>query len=204
MRLDSPAPKPDAVQLGDLQALRYAGLEPKRPAAGTLRLYAAPVTGGVATVACSVPPEAASNSLTAACDRTAASLELKSGRAYPLGLDANYQQELGIAIKRLNKATAKGATALKKANTPGVQASAAASLRTAYRKAAATLRGATHNPQWTGANAKIVAALLNLAGRYDRLAAAARAEDAAAYGKARYFIGVGEKNLARALRTAGA
>jgi hypothetical protein len=199
LRLDSPAPQPEAVQLGDLQALHYAGLEPKRPAAGTLRLYAAPVTGGAATVACSVPPEAATDSLTTACDRTAASLELKSGRAYPLGGDANYQQALGIAVKRLNTATSKGATALGKAGSPGAQASAAGSLRAAYREAAATLRGATKNPQWTDANEKIIAALANLAGRYDQLAAAARADDPDAYGKARYFIGADEKRLRRAL-----
>jgi hypothetical protein len=200
LRLDSPASTPEAVQLGDVQALRYASLEPKQPADGTLRLYVAPVTGGVATVACLVPPEAATGSLTDACDRTAASLQLKAGRAFPLGPDANYQQELNGAIKRLNTATSKGTTALRKAGSAAAQASAATSLRAAYRQAAASLRHATHNPQVSAANDQIIAALTKLAARYDQLAAAARADNASAYGKARYFIAVGEKDLKSALR----
>lgn len=196
--LDSP-PESQAVKLGDIEALRYAALGPQKLEAGTLRLYAAPVTNGVATIACVVPPDAATGSVTAACDRTAASLQLKSGRAYPLGPDENYEGVLDVAIKRLNKATAKGANALRGADSPAAQAKAADSLRSAYREAAKSLRGATHNPQVSGANADLVAALNALARRYDQLAAAARADDPAAYGTARYFIGAGEQRLRRAL-----
>ena len=201
--LDS-RPDSEAVKLGDIEALRYAALGPKRLEAGTLRLYAAPVTDGVATIACVVPPDAAPDSVIAACDKTAASLEVKSGRSYPLWADEDYQGELAIAIKRLNAKTSKGASALRKADTPGAQASAATSLRSAYREAAESLQGATHNPQVSRANADIVAALNALARRYEQLAGAARADDPAAYGKARYFIGVGEKRLHRALRAVGA
>jgi hypothetical protein len=196
--LDSP-PESEGVKLGDIEALRYAALGPAKLKEGTLRLYAAPITDGVATVACVVPPAAATGSLTDACDRTAASLRLKSGRSYPLGPDGEYHKALDIAIKPLNQATKKRGVALRKADTPAAQASAAESLRTAYRNAAESLRGATHNPQVSGVNDEIIAALRALAGRYGQLAAAARADKPAAYGTARYFIGTGEKRLRQAL-----
>jgi hypothetical protein len=196
--LDSP-PQSEAVKLGDIEALRYAALGPAKLKEGTLRLYAAPITDGVATIACVVPPNAATGSLTDACDRTAASLRLTKGRSYPLGPDKQYQGKLNDVVHRLNSATKKGVATLRKADTPAAQAKAAGSLRTAYLNAADSLRGATHNPQVSGANDEIVAALKALAARYGQLAAAARADNPSAYGRARYFIGQGEKRLRRAL-----
>jgi hypothetical protein len=197
--LDARPASPEAVGLGDLEALRYAELEPKRPAAGTLRVYAAPIRGGVATVACSVPPEAA-GATTSACDKTAASLRLKSGESFPLGPDEQYDRNLDAAIKRLNTETKKAAATLRGADTAAGQAKAATSLQGDYRRAADSLRGVTRNPQVTGVNARIVAALQNLARGYGQLATAARADDADAYKRAGAAIARAKDRLRRALR----
>ena len=203
-RLDADLPKPDAVKLGSLEALRYDDLRPTKLAEGTLRVYVSPTSGGVATVACVVPPAGAGESFTAACDRIAASLEQKAGRSYPLGPDSEYQRELDVAIRRLNDTTRQRTAALHKAATPAAQASAAASLETAYRDAAGSLRGATANPLVSGSNRRIVAALVSLAGGYERLAAAARAEQSGAYASASRSIDRAERALSRALATVGA
>lgn len=196
--LDVPPPTPEAVQLGELDALRYSGLEPEKPGEGTVRLYAAPTTKGVATVAC-VLPLGAPASLTAGCDESAASLELGNGKAFPLGRDKQYEATLRRTIKRLNAKTESGTQALRRAKTPNGQAQAARSLQAAYSDAADSLRNATKNPQVIGANRRIVAALENLARRYGHLAAAARADDASDYGTARYWINQGKKRLNGAL-----
>ena len=197
-QLDEPAPSPKRVELGgDLQALRYSGLGPQGLESGTLRLYVAPIVGGVATVQCVEPADVVPGSTTAACDQTAASLELRKGKALPLGPDEGYQRTLDRVVKRLNGATKGQAATLRGADTPGAQARAADSLRASYRSAARSLRGATANPQVTGANKRIIAALEGLAGRYEQLATAARADDAAAYGKARFFIEHGAEERLR-------
>ena len=82
-----------------------------------------------------MPPAAATRSLTDACDRTAASLEV-DGRSYPLGPDKAYQGKLDAVIERLNKATKSGADDLRGADSPAAQAKAADSMQTAYGKAA--------------------------------------------------------------------
>jgi hypothetical protein len=189
------APEPKAVELGELTALRYSRLEPGNGEAA-LRVYAAPVTGGVATVACALPTDAVPSFL-AGCDRIAASLELHKGEPIPLGPDKAYERKLDKAITALNESTKGKGAALRQADTAAGQAEAASSLGAAYRKAARSLRGATDNPQV--ANGALVAALTGLANAYGRLSTAARAEDDAAYAAARRKIADGEKRLRKEL-----
>jgi Protein kinase domain len=189
------AREPQAVELGDLEALRYSKLEPGNGEA-ELRVYAAPVTGGVATVACALPADAV-RSFVAGCDRIAASLQLRKGEPIPLGPDREYESKLDKAITTLNKSTKGKGAALRRADTPAAQAEAATSLQAAYRTAARSLRGATDNPQVS--NDAIVAALKGLADAYGRLATAARAENGAAYAAARGKIAAGEQRLRKAL-----
>ena len=194
--------EPETVELGDLEALRYADLEPKRPAEGTLRVYAVPIKGAVATVACVIPPDAATESLTGACESTADSLQVADGRqVYPIGPDEDYQRNLDAAIKRLNETTAKRSGELRRAKTAKAQAAASSDLAAAYAGAAESLRGITGNPQVMGANREIVVALNGLASDYRRLAAAARADDPGRYDAVRRDIDRGERSLSRALRS---
>jgi Protein kinase domain len=189
------APDPEAVELGELQALRYPNF--KAGNEGQLRVYAAPVTGAVATVACALPDDAV-GTFVADCDRIAASLQLRRGEPIPLGPDKGYERKLDKAIGTLNQSTKGRAAALRKADTAAAQAQAATALEGAYRKAARSLRGATDNPQVS--NGAVVAALNDLANAYGRLATAARAEDEAAYGAARGRIRDGEQRLKAALK----
>jgi hypothetical protein len=191
------APDPEAVELGELQALRYPNFEAGNE--GELRVYVAPVTGAVATVACALPDDAV-QSFVADCDRIAASLQLSKGEPIPLGPDRGYERQLDKAIRKLNGSTKGKAATLRNADTAAAQAQAARSLQAAYRKAAGALRNATDNPQVSGANDAIVAALTGLANSYGRLATAARAENEAAYRTARDRIADGEKRLKDALK----
>jgi len=190
------APDPTAVELGELEALRYSKLEPGN-GESDLRLYVAPFTGGVATVACPLPEEAA-RSFVADCDQIAGSLQLRKGEPIPLGPDKDYERRLDKAIGTLNKSAKGSAAALRNADTARGQAQAASSLRAAYSKAARSLRNATDNPQVS--NGAVVAALTGLATAYGRLATAARAENEAAYAAARGRINDGQKRLKDALR----
>jgi hypothetical protein len=190
------APDPTPVELGELTALRYAKLAPGNGEA-ELRVYVAPVTGGVATVACVLPADPVKSFL-ADCDQIAGSLELHEGEPIPLGPDKDYERELDKAIKTLNKAAKGSAAALRNADTARGQAQAASSLRAAYRKAAGSLRNVTDNPQVP--NAAIVGALNAVANAYGRLASAAQAENEAAYAAARGRIADGETRLKRTLK----
>jgi hypothetical protein len=186
--------KPNAVKLGDLQALQYEELERK---SDSVRAYAAPLSGGaVATIACVLKPDATQAEVDA-CDATAASLTLTSGE--PGTLEMGYARKLDKTIAQLNATTRKQAKKLAAATTSSAQASAATALRGAYRKAAAQLRHATAEPQLAASNAKVVSALDGLAADYGRLAKAARAENSAAYGSAQQDIEAGERKLAKAL-----
>jgi hypothetical protein len=187
-------PKPNAVELGELQALQYEELERQ---SDSVRVYAAPLSGGaVATVACVLKPDATQTEVDA-CDGTAASLSLTSGE--PGTLEMGYPAKLDKTIAQLNATTRKQASALAKATTSSAQASAATALKAAYRKAAAQLRHATAEPRLAASNAKVVAALDGLAADYRRLARAARGENAAAYRRAQQDIERGERELAKAL-----
>jgi protein kinase-like protein len=193
---------PEPVDLGELEALRYKDLEPKQQSEGALRVYVVPIQGAVATVACAIPPDAATEPLVGACDSTAASLQVVDGRrVYPIGPDQDYQGNLDAAIRQLNKTTAQRSGDLRRAKTAKAQASAATDLAAAYSRAAESLRGITGNPQVMGANRAIVGALGGLASDYRRLAAAARAEDSGRYDAARRDIDRGERSLKRALRS---
>jgi hypothetical protein len=190
------APDAKPVALGELTALRYAKLAPGHGEA-ELRVYVAPVTGGVATVACVLPADPV-QSFVADCDKIAGSLELREGEPIPLGPDKDYERVLDKAITTLNKSAKGSAAALRNADTARGQAQAARSLQAAYRKAAGSLRNATDNPQVS--NAAIVAALNALANAYGRLATAAQAQNEAAYAAARARIADGERRVKQALK----
>ena len=153
--LDSP-PESEAVKLGDLEALQYAALGSKKLEAGTLRLYAAPITDGVATIACVVPPAAAS----APSPTTAiASQPRSSWRAADTRSDRTRATRGSWTTRseRLNKLDeGQSGHAAQGGHRGQPRPWRRDSLQTAYRRAAASLRNATDNPQVSGANDAIV------------------------------------------------
>ena len=197
-RLDQPPATNDPVELGELQAYRYRRLDPEG-FDGQLTLYVVPNTEGVATIACTAGGAGAAAVL-AECESIAASLELRDAEALPLGPSEEYADALNAAIGRLNSARGAGRTALRRANTPGRQAQAAAGLERAYRTAARALRGAPgRRPFAAEANAGIVRALGLTADAYARLASAARRSNGGAYGSARRAVRAGESGVQRAI-----
>ena len=180
--LDEAPPRDDAVKLGQVDAYRYEGLKPEG-FDGSLTLYVAPTTDGVATVACAAGSGAAE--FLPSCEGVATGLRLVNTEAYALGADDDYLAQLDETIGDLNAASKKGVAALKKAKTPSKQASAAQSLSKSYAQARGQLAGLTVSPAVAKAAADVRAALKKTENAYSDLASAAKASKTSAYNKAR-------------------
>ena len=181
--------EPEPVALGNAQAYRYA------PAGGELTLLVAPTTAGVATIACTGPAAARSR-----CERAAASLALGDGaRAYRLGPSERYARELGRALDALADERTSAVRALKAADLPRPQATAAADAATAYGRGATALGKVAPNPPERAAHAALRAAVRDGRTGYAKLADAARGEHRAAYGRARARIARADARIDRAL-----
>jgi hypothetical protein len=194
---DEPSGEP--VRLGELQAYRYAGLEPEGEP-GRLTLYTAPTTVGVATIACRAPAGAAAGDFLAECERVASSVELTSGKALPLGPREDYARAVNSALADLDSARQSGAGRLESAETPDAQAGAARGLAAAYERASSRLSRAPAGPAEREAHGAIVAAVRSTGSGYERLASAAGRGDEGAYQSATTAIKKGETSLTKALR----
>ena len=187
-----------------LQAWRYRDL-PAASGDRTLTVYAVPTTDGVAAVACGAPPaEAATFART--CDRVAATLQLRSGRAYPVGPSTTYAGTLNAAIGGLQQAVRDHEANVAAAKTLAGQAGAARVLAIDYEAAAVQLAGLDLSPADRGVNRRLVGALRRVARTYRAAAHAATAETPARYQAAGVDVAAakGRLNLALAgVRAAG-
>ena len=188
----------DPVKLGELEALRYEGLQPEG-LDGEATVYAVPNAGGVATVACVGPSGAEAASFQSGCATIAASLELRDVEPVPLGPSQAYADALNAAVGTLNSQRAAARSTLRSARTPDGQSRAAGQLQGAYRTAARSLSRAEPGPAAQEANAGIVKALQETSSAYGRLASAARRGDRGAYGAARRAATNGESAVRRAI-----
>jgi hypothetical protein len=174
----------DAVRLGSgLDAYRYTALAPKGLSNRLVTIYAVPTSGGVATVACvfgSSTPAAFGSQ----CQSAASSLELTSGKSYPLGPSESYAKTLRSALGSLNDSVQSQAGRLRSAKTPAGQASAAGTLSIAYGLAAGKLEKLRLSPADSGANALLASSLRKTARDYGQVTAAAGRGDRRAYGRA--------------------
>ena len=174
-------PRRSAVRLPDqnLEAWRYPGL---RPIGNNrqLTVFTVPTSSGVATVACALPPAAAA-AFAAQCDAIAGTLQLRSGRAYPIGASDAYASSLNGTIGELQQTTKSGEDALLGSQTLAGQAAAAAAIASAYEGAATQLAALDLSPADREANARLVMALRAAASAYRRAANAATAGDPDAY-----------------------
>jgi hypothetical protein len=162
-----------------LEAWRYRGL---RPAAGEreLTVYAVPTTTGVATVACAAA-RAQAGAFAGQCEAVAGTLELVSGRPYPVGPSATYANALNATTASLQRATSATEATLRGARTLAAQAGAALALAGDYENAAAQLAVLDLSPADRDANRRLVTALRRLSRAYRTAAHAATAGDAARY-----------------------
>jgi serine/threonine protein kinase len=162
-----------------LQAWRYRDLQP----AGTdrtLTVHAVPTTGGVAAVVCAAP-DAQASAFAPQCAAVAGTLELRSGRPYPVGPSETYASALNAAIGELQQATSSAQTNLDKARTLPDQAAAERALAGGYQTAAAQLASLELSPADRGANRQLVRALRRAGTAYGRAARAATGGSAGRY-----------------------
>ncbi len=164
--------KGDRVKLGELEAIRYEGLE-SNGFDGSLTVFAAPTSGGVATVACFAPP-GSGQAFRPDCERVAGSLAVDGETALPVGADPAYGKDLDRVVTALNTRRKAGRDVLAKARTPRAQSQAAAALADTYALAGADLRGVASGPVTAPANDAIAKALQNGATAYKGLAKASK------------------------------
>jgi serine/threonine protein kinase len=174
-------PRRSAVRLPDqnLEAWRYPGL---RPIGNNrqLTVFTVPTSGGVATVACALPPAAAA-AFAGQCDAIAGTLQLRRGRAYPIGPSDTYASALNATIGDLQQRSKSAEETIAGSQTLDGQAAGAQAIAEAYESAATQLAALDLSPADSGANARLVRALRGAASAYRRAAAAASAGDPDAY-----------------------
>jgi hypothetical protein len=191
-------PERTPVKLGPdgLQAYRYEGLKP----AGTDRqvtVYASPTSAGVATVACLAPPADAA-AFKADCEAIANTLELTSGKAFPVGPDAGYAKTLGGTFAKLDNQVAKGRQALGKDKaTFRQQGAAARDIQVAYAAAAKQLKNAEISPADRTINGAIVERLSAAAAAWKKAAAAAVKKDKRGFDRSEAGIKQTQQKLAQ-------
>jgi hypothetical protein len=171
-------PERTPVKLGPdgLQAYRYEGLEP----AGIERqvtLYTSPTSEGVATVACLAPPADAA-AFKAECEAIANTMQITSGKAFPVGPDQEFAKTLGATLGKLDDQVAKGRKALTRDGAAfRAQGRAAGDIQAAYAAAARQLRRAEVSPADAQIRASLVGDLNAAAAAWKKAAAAAVRKD---------------------------
>jgi hypothetical protein len=196
-RLSQPPPRNDAVKLGDIDMYRYKGLQPKGYS-GSLTLYVAPTTEGVATIACAATTASAATFLPA-CESVADGISLTNGNTFPLGADQDYLDKLNGTIDDLNAAVKKDAASLRKAKKRAGQADAARALASDYGKANKSLAGLDVSPAVADGAGAVRRALAQTEAAYKDLASAASKGKSKAYSAASKQVAAGQKALQNAL-----
>jgi hypothetical protein len=181
--MESRPATPDRVVLGRrLPAYFYRELSiPDLP--GRLAVFAAPTTGGIATVACLGVPSSLEE-----CAQVADSLVLTEGEPMRLGADTAFQLGLGPQIRAVDAAREQ----LSAARSPRAQGKAAASISNAYQAAAMALAPLAAP---SSSLAEIVGQLRTNAATYDRIATHLRAQDRAGLSRDQDVAIAGETRL---------
>jgi Protein kinase domain len=195
-RAGSGLPRPTPVKLGELEALRYRGVQ-LRGFDRDLTLYAAPSSAGVVTAACYSP--AAEPGFEATCESIAQTLELLKGTPYPLATPAETDRALAAAVSGLRQARQSGRQQLGRASTGDGQAAAAVRLAEANAAAHKRLAALPVSPAIAGQVDVALSAIAASETAYRRLAGAARAGDAGGFGAAEREVEAGEEKLRKSL-----
>jgi serine/threonine protein kinase len=198
--IGSEAPAPTAVKLGpdELQAFRYEDL---RPAGSSrqLTVYAAPTSEGIATVACSAPPAQAA-AYKAECEAIADTLEVSSGKPFPVGPDPAYAKTVAGVFGALNRQVTQGANALARQKTTfRAQADAARGIARAYSTAATKLGDTATRPVDAPLNAALAERLTAASDAWKSTAAAADAKQKRRFDRSEARIKRTRAQIAQAL-----
>ena len=197
-------PERTAVKLGPdgLQAYRYEGLAP----AGSSRrvtVYASPTSEGVATVACLAPPADAA-AFKGECEGIADTLQIASGKPFPVGPDPAYAKTLSATLGKLDGQVARGRKALARDKTTfKAQSAAARDIQNAYVAAAKRLRETVTSPADTLINTALADRLGAAAGAWKKAASAAAKKHKRAFARSAAAIKRTQADLRRALARPG-
>jgi hypothetical protein len=197
-QVEGGVPAGEPVQLGDLQAYRYADLH-VRGLSGTVTVYAVPTTAGVATITCWTESKV-TRPFQTECGQVASTLQLHGISPYPIGAGASDAALLSATFSRLRTDSGGPLARVRAAGSASGQAQAEQQLATAYAQAATQLGGATVSPLVADVRSSLVGALRRVAEGYSHAAAAARSGDTGAYHSAGLEIGAGSAELTSALR----
>jgi hypothetical protein len=193
-------PEPDPVDLGQLEALRYQGLE-LRGSGDEMTVYAGPTTAGVATLVCT--STGAEPVPTGTCDSIAKTLILTTGNALPLSVPAATERRLSATVSALNQARRQGRRRLHRAADLKAQAAAAAALAGSFQTAAARLARTDAGPALSGDIGTARSAATATATAYRQLSAAAKSGDRSAYRGAAKKVDAAEGQMQTALARLG-
>lgn len=196
-RLQRP-PRGEPVQVGDLQGYRYRGLA-RADEAGAVDLYVFRTAQGTFAVSCFAGEEV-SRAYLRQCGAIAGSLRVEGVTPLPLGGSAAYGRAVRTTMNRLNRGRTTLRAQLRSARTPQGQARLSDRLASVYRTAAGSLASVSPPAAVAGENEQLVRTMRLVANSYDRLAAAARADNRAAFNRARVQVRQREQLLDRRLR----
>ena len=187
-------PTPQAVRLGDYEALRYRDVR-VRGFDRAITLYATPTSEGIATVAC-YAPAALAPGFAADCERVAQTLEVSGADPERLAVDPDELRKLEQDVSSLNRDLTRHRRSLDQAQRPSRQAAAAADLAGTYASSARRLRKLDLGPGQRAALAAAAKALSTAGAAHDRLADAARAGSRKRYDAARAAVRSAESRAA--------
>ncbi len=190
-------PSPSVVRLGSIDAYRYSDLA-VRGLAGTLTLYVAPTTTGVATIAC-LGGGPAAGTVTRECAQIAATLRLNSASAFALTPSPQYASALSGTLASLQGSLGPLSGRLASAVDASAQAAAAAALARAFHSAGVSVSRLTASPAVRGTNANLADGLQAIGGGYGALSSAAKAEDQSAYTQAARALSAAHTKVSSAL-----
>ena len=193
-------PSAERVMLGAIGAMRYDAVLDGGAAAE--RTYVVPTTKGYRVVACH---GAQTTLMRRACDRVAATLEIREGTAVAPGPSAKTARAVAGALTLVDEARARRLRAMA-SKDQATRARAARALAVAHRQAAATIAKTPRGPQDGSAVRALGRALTGLAQGLDRLAAAVSSGNGSRYNDARRALSQADGELRRslaAIRAAG-
>lgn len=198
------SPRGEPISVGDLQGYRYRGLA--RPGeAGAVDLYVFRTDQGTFAVSCFAGEEV-TRAYLRQCAAIAGTVRVEGAAPLPLGGSATYGRAVRSTMATLNTSRSRLRARLRSARTPQGQARLAGGLASSYRTAAGSLASVSAPAAVADANEQIVRTMRLVANSYDRLASAARADNRAAFNRARVQVRQREQLLdarLRALQAAG-
>jgi hypothetical protein len=133
------------------------------------------------------------------CEKVASQIKISGAKKYDLVPSASYASGLSGALSSLSKSQSGADAALKKAKTPGAQATAARQMASAYSTGATKVKKLKPTAYAQPQNQKIYRSLVTAGGAWRTLASAAQAKSSSQYAAASKKIASAENAVGAAI-----